>query len=58
MDNASYHSRLKEKILTSNFRKNDILEWLLKKNMAHNPLQTISELLEIIKDGDKYNKYV
>lgn len=58
MDNASYHSMLKEKIPSSNTKKADIVSWLQSKNIPHNPSHTIAELLVIVKQhSSNYRTY-
>lgn len=47
MDNASYHSTLKEKIPTSKWRKNEIVQWLQRKGIQHDPIVTRAELLSM-----------
>lgn len=55
MDNASYHSVLKEKVPTSKWKKNDIVQWLQFKRIPHDPNVTRSELLSMneIKNAKK-----
>ncbi|KAJ4431369.1 hypothetical protein ANN_19966 [Periplaneta americana] len=51
MDNASYHSRVFEKIPTTNSRKSEIVSWLASKEIPHDPQKSVPELLQIV---DKY----
>ncbi|XP_054267205.1 uncharacterized protein LOC128989347 [Macrosteles quadrilineatus] len=56
MDNASYHSKLKEKIPSSKTKKKDITEWLTSKGIPHNPRHTVRELLNIVRSHRKEYK--
>lgn len=59
MDNASYHSRKKEKIPTSSSRKADMQEWLLQKAIPFDPSMVRLELLEIInRHRENHNIHV
>jgi transposase len=49
MDNASYHAVLHEKILSRKM-KADVIAWLERKNIHHNPTESVSELCIV----DKY----
>ncbi|KAL4153955.1 hypothetical protein QTP88_001788 [Uroleucon formosanum] len=49
MDNASYHSRLKDNFPKSNSRKAVVEEWLKNKNIEFSPLERLSELRERVK---------
>lgn len=58
MDNASYHSCFLEKIPSTKTRKADIVAWLQNKNIIHNPNNTKSELLYIVRQHkEKYKVY-
>lgn len=58
MDNASYHSALKEKIPVTNTKKAEIVSWLEEKKIPHNPSHTIPELLSVVnKHREKYRRY-
>ena len=35
MDNASYHSRVLDKIPTTNTKKQDVISWLARKQILH-----------------------
>ena len=45
MDNASYHSRVLNKLPTTNSRKKEIQEWLQNHEIAYDPTETTPELL-------------
>lgn len=45
MDNASYHSRILDKLPSTNSRKTEIQEWLQKHNISYDPTEIKSELL-------------
>jgi len=49
MDNASYHSQLKDNFPKSNSRKAVVEEWLKNKNIEFSPLERLSELRERVK---------
>uniref|UniRef100_A0A2S2NKR6 Tc1-like transposase DDE domain-containing protein n=1 Tax=Schizaphis graminum TaxID=13262 RepID=A0A2S2NKR6_SCHGA len=49
MDNASYHSQLKDNFPKSNCRKAVVEEWLKNKNIEFSPLERLSELRERVK---------
>jgi transposase len=49
MDNASYHSQLKDNFPKSNSRKAIVEEWLKNKNIEFSPLERLSELRERVK---------
>jgi transposase len=58
MDNASYHSKLKEEIPTSKTKKADIIEWLKSKGIPHDPSHTVRELHSIVRlHRENYKKY-
>lgn len=58
VDNASYHNVRIEKDPTSNTRKNDMIKWLVERNIAHDSAITKPELYEIIKaHKTAYPKY-
>lgn len=58
MDNASYHSKLKEELPTSKTKKSDIIEWLKSKGIPHEPSHTVRELLSIVRlHRKKYKQY-
>jgi predicted O-methyltransferase YrrM len=48
MDNASYHSRVINRLPSTNSRKQDIQEWLHKNNISYQPYETKSELLQTV----------
>lgn len=49
MDNAPYHSRIKDKAPTSNSRKSEMIEWLNKKNISHPIDAKRPELYDLVK---------
>lgn len=49
MDNAPYHSTLKETYPKSNWRKADVQQWLRDKNVEFHPLETLPELRQKVK---------
>ncbi|XP_066905957.1 uncharacterized protein [Halyomorpha halys] len=49
MDSASYHSVLKEKYPTVNWRKEDTIKWISSKNIPFDESMYKGELLEIVK---------
>lgn len=49
VDNASYHNVKLEKDPNSNTRKSDMVQWLVERNISHDPAITKPELYEIIK---------
>ncbi|KAL4082879.1 hypothetical protein QTP88_029533 [Uroleucon formosanum] len=49
MDNAPYHSTLKETYPKSNWRKADVQQWLTDKNVEFHPLETLLELRQKVK---------
>lgn len=58
MDNASYHSRLLEKLPTTSWRKDDIKQWLTSKNIPFDDDMVKKELLIITSEHKKrYVKY-
>lgn len=50
MDNAPYHSALKGDYPKSNWRKANIQEWLTEKNIKFNPLATLPELRQKVRN--------
>lgn len=59
IDNAPYHSVKMEKCPTTNWRKVDIIEWLVSKGEVIDNTMIIPELLEVVKRlKPLYNKYV
>ena len=59
MDNASYHSRRKEAMPTSSWRKGDMITWLMDKGIPYPDKNTKKILYDIIcKHKDQYLKYV
>lgn len=58
MDNAPYHSRKAEKIPNTSWRKQQIVDWLLTKNIAFEDGMLKAELLELVKrNKHDYEKY-
>lgn len=53
LDNASYHSRKSEPWPTGSWRKEELVQWLDRKNIPHAPNLMKAELLEIIKGLNK-----
>jgi hypothetical protein len=49
IDNAPYHSTLKESYPKSNWRKADVQQWLMGKNVEFFPLETLPELRQKVK---------
>lgn len=61
MDNASYHSRILNKVPNSNTKKEDILKFMESKNIDveyKNKVPIKKELLKIIKSYNFKNEYV
>lgn len=59
LDNASYHSRLVERLPCNQWRKNEIVSWLVSKNLYFDDTMTKAELLSIANVHKKnYKKYV
>lgn len=59
MDNASYHSRLREALPTSRWRKAELLEWLISKNIKFPKDPLRKELYRIAKmNKNKYKTYI
>jgi transposase len=57
MDNASYHSRVMNKVPTTRDRKDVILQWLHEHNV-NVPSKTLKvELLELVKENKPARKY-
>lgn len=58
MDNAPYHSRKVEKIPNTSWRKQQIVDWLLTKNIHFEEGLLKAELLQLVKQNKKkYEKY-
>jgi hypothetical protein len=49
MDNAAYHSRKSELLSTTAWRKEDIKQWLLAKNIPFPDYSLKRELLQTVK---------
>jgi transposase len=59
MDNASYHSRLAEKLPTTAWKKGEIIEWLDKHAIEYKENSTKKELLPIVRQHKAaYKKYI
>lgn len=59
LDNASYHSKLVEKLPTTSWKKGDIKEWLQSKNISFDDTMLKTELLQIAKRHKlQYKRYV
>ncbi|XP_060846494.1 uncharacterized protein LOC132926185 [Rhopalosiphum padi] len=50
MDNALYHSILRDKYPKSNWRKAEVQHWLNEKNIEFHPLETLPELRQKVKN--------
>jgi hypothetical protein len=50
-DNASYHNVKMNKDATSATKKNDMISWLIRRNIIHDPNKTKPELYELIKQN-------
>jgi hypothetical protein len=48
IDNAPYHTVQVEKFPLKSWRKNQLQEWLNRKNIAYEPKMTKAELMEVI----------
>ena len=58
MDNASYRLMLHKKILSRKTKKADVIVWLKRKNIDHNPAESVSELFCIVyKCRSRYKIY-
>lgn len=59
MDNASYHSRRQKALLTSNWRKGDMIKWLTNKGIPL-PAKCIKKTVDAVikRHKDKYRKYI
>ena len=59
MDNASYHSRLKEPLPNTKWRKQELLDWLIMKEIVVQEKDLLKkELLQLCKQhSPKYKKY-
>lgn len=59
MDNASYHSRLAEKLPISSWRKGDIINWLKEKQIPFENDALKTELLQIARENKtKFKRHV
>lgn len=59
MDNASYHSRLKENLPTTSWKKAEIVNWLQRKELSYDNTMVKKELLGIVRlHKSQYKKYV
>ena len=59
MDNASYHSRLVEKLPTSSWKKSAIIEWLQCKAFNFDDTMMKKVLLQIVRQHKaKFKKFV
>ena len=58
MDNASYHSRLRDKPPTTSSRKAEITAWLSEKNIPFQAKETRNELLEKVRANRSDKIYV
>lgn len=57
MDNAPYHSAQIDKIPSTNWRKQEIREWLIKKSIGFSDRETKAELLEKVAPFKQEKKY-
>ena len=55
IDNASYHNVVVNKDPTTVTRKQEMISWLVQRNIYHNPNSTKPELYEIIKQHKNQN---
>lgn len=58
MDNASYHSKIENKIPTCSNRKSEIVEWLSANNVQHDPSVSKQKLIQIAKLNKEKQRYV
>lgn len=59
LDNASYHSRKVERTPTTSWRKGDIPNWLVSKDIAFDSAMVKAELLFLVKQHKhKFDRYV
>ncbi|XP_047541814.1 uncharacterized protein LOC125074529 [Vanessa atalanta] len=59
MDNASYHTRRKEKTPVTSWNKTNIQKWLTSKKITYEPKETKVQLLEKVKGvKTEYQSYV
>lgn len=58
LDNASYHSRLIEKLPTSSWNKKELQNWLSKENILFEPTDLRVTLLNLAKQHKKEKQYV
>ncbi|XP_046384822.1 uncharacterized protein LOC124155147 [Ischnura elegans] len=56
MDNASYHSKISNKIPNTTYRKTQIQSWLQQQNVLFSDSNTVKELLDKVKDYVVKNK--
>lgn len=58
LDSAPYHSRKVKRIPSSNWRKDDIIQWLKEKNIQFQRRMIKAELIEIVKSHkSNYERY-
>nr|XP_023022563.1 uncharacterized protein LOC111510841 [Leptinotarsa decemlineata] len=59
LDNAPYHSRLVERLPTTAWKKQDIIDWLRNKSLLYEDGMVEAELLKIARQHkSKFKKYV
>lgn len=58
MDNASYHSKVENKVPTSSNKKSEVIEWLSSNNITHDPSVTKPKLLQLTKSHTEKQRYV
>eukprot|EP00102_Acyrthosiphon_pisum_P026806 XP_016664016.1 PREDICTED: uncharacterized protein LOC100570997 isoform X2 [Acyrthosiphon pisum] len=59
MDNASYHSVKKDPIPTMDWKKNDVIEWLVSKNCVIDRSMVMCELMQMVNEiRPLYDKYL
>lgn len=59
LDNAPYHSRLVERLPTTAWKKQDIIDWLRNKSLPYEDGMVKAELLKIARQHkSKFKKYV
>lgn len=51
MDNASYYNKMINKAPIKRSRKDEIIKWLEDKSIAHNPVHTKPELMDMVKNN-------
>ncbi|XP_066968279.1 uncharacterized protein [Macrobrachium rosenbergii] len=57
LDNAPYHSKISNKAPVSSSKKAEIVSWLTKHNITHDPSFTKCELLDVVKEHKYLQEY-